>query len=273
MPAMNNAARPVRPSYQTLYDNFDSPLMRQLRLETYGEDIGQHSWVTAEDLRRDTARLKITCTARLLDLGCGPCGPLNFLMKTTGCSGIGLDLSAAALSIGRRGAKSLGVADRLTVCKTDLDSALPLQTGTADAAIALDVVLHLRDRLRAFTEIGRVLRPGARFLFTDAAIVTGAITSEEVATRSTHGFTQFCAPGYNERAVEQAGLTLLETEDRTHGILSIARRRLEARLRHRAEVQQLEGVEEFVRYQDYLQSIISLTERRALSRTLYLVEV
>jgi cyclopropane fatty-acyl-phospholipid synthase-like methyltransferase len=263
----------MKQGYQSLYENFDSPLMSQLRQEAYGEDIGQHSWVTAEDLRSDAPRLKLTPAAQLLDLGCGPCGPLTFLMKTTGCTGIGLDSSAAALSAGRRRAQSLGLDDRLTVCETDLDSALPIATATVNAAISLDVVLHLRDRLRTFTEIARVLMEGGRFLYTDAAVVTGAISSEEVAIRSVHSFTQFCAPGFNERTLEEAGLALLQTEDRTHGVLSNARGRLEARLRHQAELEQLEGVEGFARYQGYLQSIVSLSQKGALSRVMYLVEV
>jgi cyclopropane fatty-acyl-phospholipid synthase-like methyltransferase len=270
---MNNPADSIKQSYQSLYENFDSPLMSQLRLETYGEDIGQHSWVTAEDLRRDAPRLKLAPAARLLDLGCGPCGPLTFLMKTTGCSGIGLDLSGAALSVGRRRAQSLGLDDRLTVCETDLDSVLPVVTDTVDAAISLDVILHLRDRLRTFTDVARVLVKGGRFLFTDAGVVTGAISSEEVAIRSMHGVTQFCAPGFNERTLEQAGLTLLETEDRTHGMLSNARGRLEARFRHQADFEQLEGAKGFARYQGYLQSIVSMSRRGALSRVVYLVEV
>jgi SAM-dependent methyltransferase len=270
---MNTPADSVQQSYQSLYDNFDSPLMSQLRLEAYGEDIGQHSWVTAEDLRCDAGRLRLTQAARLLDLGCGPCGPLTFLMKTTGCSGIGFDSSGAALSVGRRRAQSQCLDDRLTVCETDLDSALPVATGMVDAAMALDVILHLRDRLRTFTEIARVLGESGRFLFTDAAVVTGAISSEEVAIRSMHGFTQFCAPGFNERTLEQAGLTLLETEDRTYGMLSNANGRMEARLRHQAECEQLEGAQGFARYQGYLESIVSLSRRGALSRVMYLVQV
>jgi SAM-dependent methyltransferase len=270
---MNNPADSVKHGYQSLYENFDSPLMSQLRLEAYGEDIGQHSWVTAEDLRGDAPRLRLTQAARLLDLGCGPCGPLTFLMKATGCSGIGFDLSGAALSVGRRRAQSLGLDDRLTICETDLDSALPVATGTVDAAISLDVILHLRDRLRTFTEIARVLMEGGRFLFTDAAVVTGAISSDEVAIRSMHGVTQFCAPGFNERTLEQAGLTLLETEDRTHGILNNARGRLEARFRHQTDLEQLEGAQGFARYQGYLQSIVALSQRGVLSRVMYLAEV
>jgi hypothetical protein len=37
-------------SYDTAYEAFDSPLAQQMRAEAYGEDIGQHSWVTANDL-------------------------------------------------------------------------------------------------------------------------------------------------------------------------------------------------------------------------------
>src|SRR5258708_4233502 len=89
-----------KPKYESLYQKFESPLMRDLRRDAYGEDIGQHSWVTASDLRRDAVRLGISADGLLLDLGCGPCGPLTFLMKSLGCHGIGFDVSAAALSAG-----------------------------------------------------------------------------------------------------------------------------------------------------------------------------
>jgi hypothetical protein len=39
--------------YDGIHGEFDSPLMRQIRQEAYGEDIGQHSWVTADELRSD----------------------------------------------------------------------------------------------------------------------------------------------------------------------------------------------------------------------------
>ena len=39
--------------YESFYREFDSPLMRQIRREAYGEDIGQHSWVGADELRGD----------------------------------------------------------------------------------------------------------------------------------------------------------------------------------------------------------------------------
>jgi hypothetical protein len=40
---------PDRP-YEGVYAGFDSPVMRRVRAQASAEDIGQHSWVTAEQL-------------------------------------------------------------------------------------------------------------------------------------------------------------------------------------------------------------------------------
>lgn len=48
--------------------------------------------------------------------------------------------------------------------------------------------------------------------------------------------------------------------------------RLAARLKHQAELERIEGAVGFTRYQEYLQSIISMSERGALSRMMYLGE-
>ncbi|MBI1796355.1 MAG: hypothetical protein HYR74_04820 [Candidatus Eisenbacteria bacterium] len=45
--------------YDSFYKEFDSTLTRRLRAEAYGEDIGQHSWVSAAELRDDIARLRL----------------------------------------------------------------------------------------------------------------------------------------------------------------------------------------------------------------------
>src|SRR6188474_3573903 len=142
--------------------------MRQVRQEAYGEDIGQHSWVTAEQLRADVDRLCLSRSSRLVDMGCGPCGPLTFLLAHVGCTGVGVEQSPSALRVGLGRANTLGVADRFATREADLDQRLPFDDASFDAAISIDVVLHLRDRSRLFGEVARVLRPGGRFLVTDA---------------------------------------------------------------------------------------------------------
>ena len=260
-------------SYEAFYRDFDSPLMRQLRREAYGEDIGQHSWVVAEELRGDVVALGLTPSSRLLDLGCGPCGPLTFIVAAVRCAGTGVEVSPAALRVGRTRAASLGIENLVSLQQADLNEPLPLERHCFDAAMSLDVVVHLRERSKLFHEVARVLRPGARFLFTDAGVLTGSVSSEEVRRRSIHGHTEFSAPGRNEALLESAGLRLLETKNRTASVLRNASGRLAAMRAHRRELEQLSGAAEYERQEDYLEIIIELARRGAVSRLMYLAEV
>jgi SAM-dependent methyltransferase len=259
--------------YDASYRSFDSPLMRRLRSAAYEEDIGQHSWVGADELRADIRRLELSAASRLLDLGCGPCGPLTFVLANVGCRGTGLELSAAALRAGRERAGSLGVAGLLTVQEDDLNAPLPFGDHTFDAAMLLDVVCHIRDRIRLFREIARVLSPGGRFLFTDPGVVTGSISSDEVRRRSLHGYTQFAAPGWNEAMLAAAGLRLIETEDRTASVLRSAGGRLKAMQALRSELEHTLGAGVVQAQEDYLEIVLELAGRGALSRVMYLGEI
>ncbi len=260
-------------SYDQPYADYDSPLKQQLRQEAYGEDIGQHSWVTVEELRGDIHRLALSPSSRVLDLGCGPGGPITFMLKAIHCTGTGVDVSEAALEVARRRAVSLGIDRQLTIRHANLNDPLPLPNHVFDAAVSLDVILHVRDRLQVFREAARVLVPGGKFLFTDAGVLTGSISDDEVATRSVHGFTQFCPLGFNERMLAAAGFDVIHTEDRTASLLSNAMGRISARDSHRSELEELEGSEYFARQRNYLESVVGLSRRRALARIMYLVEV
>jgi SAM-dependent methyltransferase len=258
--------------YDDVYAGFDSPLMRRVRAEASAEDIGQHSWVTAEQLRADMGRLRLTPALRLLDLGCGACGPLTFVLQAVGCRGTGVERSAPAVALGRDRAAALGVAGLATIAEADLDRPLPVESGSFDAAMSLDVVLHLRNRAALFRELARSLVPGGRLLFTDAGVLAGAISGEEAAARSVHGHTVFVPPGFNERALEASGFRLLETEDRTGALLESAEGRRAARLTHRGALEEAEGRDGFERQQRYLDTVIELARRRCVSRVMYLAE-
>ena len=259
-------------AYKSVYRRFNDPLSRKLREEAYGEDIGQHSWVTADELRADITRLCIRAEHRVLDLGCGPGGPLTFVVRATGCSGVGLDVSDEAVEAARVRAFEAGVGSRITFHQADLDKTIDAK-GPFDAAFSLDVVLHLRNRLKCFRDVARLLKPGGRFLFTDASVLTAPISNAEFALRSGHGHTQIVPDGYNEEALAAAGLRVMEREDRTASALKNAEGRLRARLSHRAEIEALEGTAAFEQQQRYLECVAALSARRALSRIMYLTEV
>jgi len=209
--------------------------MQQIRREAYGQDIGQHSWVTAEELAQDLPRLRLTRTSRLLDLGCGPGGPLTFVVGARGRRATGIDASPAAIASAAARAEALGLRALIDVHVGDANAPLPFVAGSFTAVLAIDVVLHLRGRAAAFADIARLLAPGGRVVFTDAGVITGVVSNEEIARRSLHGFTQFAAPGVNEELLKRAGLRLLERVDRTPSLLTSARGRLVARVMYLAE--------------------------------------
>jgi SAM-dependent methyltransferase len=97
-------------------------------------------------------------TAPIADLGCGP-GHVAAWLATQGVAAVGIDLSPAMVSAGRRDYPNVEFR------QGDL-LALPAATGEFGAAIAFYSIIHLEpaDLHRAFTETRRVLRPDGLFL-------------------------------------------------------------------------------------------------------------
>src|SRR5260370_27707142 len=182
--------------------------MRQRRGDAYGQDIGKPPWVTAEDLPADIPKLKLSPESRLLDLGCGPAGPLTYVSAQTKCQAVGLDVSANAIAAARDRAQSLELSERIALQQADLNEPLPFADARFDAVVSIDVILHLRDRAAIFVEVARVLAPAGRFLVTDAGAITGPPSSEEIQRRTPHGNAQFVAPGVHEQLLDRAGFRL-----------------------------------------------------------------
>jgi hypothetical protein len=57
-------------------------------------------------------------------------------------------------------------------------------------------------------EWARLIRPGGRVLYTEALVLTGPVSNDEVRRRTFMGFFVLTPAGANERAIEEAGLVL-----------------------------------------------------------------
>jgi phosphoethanolamine N-methyltransferase len=262
----------VSSNYESLFRAVESPVMQRIRRDGYGEDIGQHSWVTADELRADIRRLQLTASSKLIDLGCGPCGPLTFVLDTTRCAGVGVDVIDAALQVGRARAKSMGIGELLETQRADLNGPLPFEASSFDAVMSLDAVIHVGERAALFAEVARLLRPGGRFLFTDGGVITGSVSNEEMQRRTPNGVAYFVPPRWNERLLEAAGLRVIEVEDRTASATRNASGRLAATRAYRADLAQEisdEGVDTQI---SFLETVVEVSRRHALSRVMYLVE-
>jgi SAM-dependent methyltransferase len=129
---------------------------------------------------------------------------------------------------------------------------------------------HIPQRLAVLRDWHRVLRPGGRVLFTDAMVITGPVTHEELAIRSSIGFYLFVPPGENERLLREAGFELIGVEDLTGSAEDISRRWFDAREEHREALITMEGHENFHGLQRFLQCVHTLSTERRLSRCSYL---
>lgn len=257
--------------YDRTYGGFADQLNAGIRSEAFGEEIGQNSWLTADEFRRFFAWLEIGASSDVLEIASGSGGPALFMARETGCRVTGVDLNDAGVDAANAAAADQGLSDRTRFVRGDAREPLPFDDGSFDALVCIDSINHMYDRARVLGEWHRVLRSGGRLLFTDPITVTGMIRREEMVTRSgSMGDFVFTAPGLDETLLGSAGFEVTRVEDVTPNMAAVAAAWRGARSRHAAELDQLEGAEANAKFQDFLGVVERLASERRLSRLAYL---
>lgn len=146
---------------------------------------------------------------------------------------------------------------------------LPFERDRFDAAFSNDVLCHVPERLALLHELRRVLRPGGQLLFSDALVIGGLVTSEELAIRSSIGLYVFTSPGTNEQLLEQAGFHVAAVTDTTSNAASIAERWQAARKAHIVRLIEIEGEANYEGLQRFLSCVSRLTRETRLRRYVY----
>jgi ubiquinone/menaquinone biosynthesis C-methylase UbiE len=143
--------------------------MWRLAREAYGADYpeelqpwGMTTWWA---LGRFVSGLRVGAGQHLLDLACGRGGVGLWLARATGAQLTGVDWSPAAVREATARAPEFVPAQRASFVIGDL-AATGLESGSVHAAVCADAVFFAGDRVAVFAEMARVLRPGARFVFT-----------------------------------------------------------------------------------------------------------
>lgn len=256
--------------YNTSYDTFSADVQQAIRSETYGEDIGQSSWMTADELRHFMALLSLNASSHVLEIGSGSGGPALFLAETIGCRVIGFDVNEFGINNANALARKRNLDSLARFQVADASQALPFEQNTFDAVISNDAMCHIPRRFEVFKEWHRVLKPGGQMLFTDALVITGIVSHEEIAKRSSIGYYYYVPPGVNENMIEAAGFELVRHEDLTSHAATVSRRWHDARANHREEMIRIEGENNFMGLQEFLWCVHSLTSEGRLSRHMYL---
>lgn len=154
------------------------------------------------------AELRLSGSARVLEVGCGTGAMLRALVRSGGFGGsaVGVDQSPAFVEAAGRFAAAEGVADRLQFAVGDAHQ-MAFSDASFDAVIVNTVMSHVSDPDRVLAEVARVLRPGGKVVIFDGdyASLTYAHADAELGQRMDKALAE--ATFNNPRIMRQlAGL-------------------------------------------------------------------
>jgi SAM-dependent methyltransferase len=193
---------------------FDTALERA-RVAAYaeGEFVGQESFMTAGEIRALAGAAGVGPGVSVLDVCCGVAGPGRFLVRELGCSYLGVDSSASAISLARERAGDLP-------CSFELATVPPLPDGAFDVVLLLETMLAFDDKDALVRSVAAALRPGGRFAFT---LEEGAPLSPAERAAMPDADTVFLTP-LDEIAgcLARAGLDVVLAEDHSAAHRAVA---------------------------------------------------
>lgn len=258
--------------YDKTYASFADKVLQDVRYDAFGEDIGQNSWLLADEFRRFFTLLKLGSSSNVLEVASGSGGPACYLARSVGCLVTGIDLNPNAVGNANKTAKDQGLNSLANFLQADASEPLRFEDEAFDAIYCIDSVNHFHSRPQLLKEWNRVLKRGARLLFTNPITVTGIISNEEVAVRSSIGYFLFTPPAEDERLIRSSGFNLLSKEDSTENVVTISKRWLESRSRHRDDLIRIESEQTFTGTQRFLDVAYTVSKERRLSRFTYVAE-
>ena len=132
-------------------------------------------------------------------MGRAPGGYALYVAETARCHVVGLDVNAEGIRNASALAERQNLSAQVRFQQCDVSQPLPFTDASFDAVYSNDVFCHIPGRLALLRELWRVLKPGGRMFFSDALVVGGILSNEELATRSLIGYYLFVPPGENEK--------------------------------------------------------------------------
>jgi SAM-dependent methyltransferase len=257
--------------YNSTYGNFQEQVLAEVRRETFGEDIGQNSWITTDEYDTFYSWLNLSAGNHVLEIASGSGGPALYLAKKFKCRITGLDINEEGIKTANQHALDAKITDAKFQL-ADVDQRLPFDDETFDALMCVDSMNHFHDRLGYLREWHRVLKSGKRTLFTDPVVITGPVSNEELAARSNIGFFLFVPLETTENLIKEAGFKLIRCEDVTGNIELTSGRWHASRQKHREDLIKIEGEERFDGLQKFFSTVHKLTSERRLSRFVFVAE-
>lgn len=255
--------------YPGTYKNYSEEIYKSIRNETFGEDIGQNSWLTAGEFREFFSLLSIAKSKKVLEIASGSGGPALSMAKETGCHLTGLEYDKNGVNNSLKMAEANGLKGQTEFIHGDASEPLPFEDNSFDALFTVDAINHLKNRVSILKEFYRVLKPGGKLLYTDPIVVSGILSNEEIAVRSSIGYFLFTPLGENERLLNEAGFIEILSRDVTENMSVVSQRWFEAREKRKDELLTIEEEDNYNGLQKFFKMVHTLSSEKRLSRIMF----
>ncbi len=169
----------------------------------------------------------------VLDVGCGIGGAARYIAHTHKCRLSGIDLTRdyieTAKALSQRAHLDQNI-EFLTASALDM----PFNDAAFDAGVTIHVAMNIEDRAALYSEISRVLKPGAKFCIYDVMRVSNEPITFPVPWAQSAATSHLTSVNEMRDLLDDAGFDVVEVDDRTKPAIEFFNRRL-------AEVAQAKG--------------------------------
>ena len=97
--------------YNSTYGNFQKQILAEIRRETYGKDIGQNSWITADEYDTFYSWLNLSPGDHVLEIASGSGGPALYLARKFKCRITGVDINEEGIQTANQQALDANITD------------------------------------------------------------------------------------------------------------------------------------------------------------------
>jgi len=150
------------------------------------------------------AQLDIAEHHHILDIGCGLGGAARYIADRFSNRVTGIDLTPEYIDVGNTLCAWVGLHDRVTLHKGSA-LGMPFEDESFDAAVMLHVGMNIEDKAGLFSEVYRVLRPGASFAVYDVMRTGSGELTYPVPWAAESGASQLASPAQYLQALNEAG--------------------------------------------------------------------
>ncbi len=187
-----------------------APLTREESLE---ESIVRHQRLMIEKLGLREGMV-------VVDVGCGVGGPMRRVARESGVRVVCINNNERQLEEARRRNVEAGLDDMAEYVKCNFMDMSAIEADSFDAGYAIESTCHAPDKERAFAEIYRVLKPGARLWGQEMCMTEKFDPDDSLHRTAKHelklgiALKEIATFAEVNRALEAAGYDVIEAADR-----------------------------------------------------------